>query len=290
MRKCGVCGYLLFGDGEACNHCGTTLSVTAPVGAGRAASDNGTAPELPPRASWPPAPLAPTPGARAPQDPSMLPPVPMPPGPNAQPVPEVWRPVTFTPAPSATRKFPAGLVLAIVAFVIIGGLGFSYVRGRNALPGGTSDFVAGNGVSFTAPDRSYTAQFPEEPTVTHSEVPIGNSQAQLSLASVETKSYEMGSTSFDFGLAVPKSRVQRVLEQAIGSGITHVNGDAVSMEKIQRGGLSALDATFKAPDGYSARVLVMLKGSRIYLLYVHAKSGTDKLFEAFDKSFVPTGL
>jgi hypothetical protein len=289
MRKCGVCGYLLFGDGEACNHCGTTLPVAAPVGAGRAGSANGT-PEPPPRASWPPAPPVPTPEGVAPPGRSMLPPVPMPPEPFAQPVPEVWRPVTFTPAPSAARKVPAGLVLAIVAFVIIGGLGFSYVRGRNALPGGTSDFVAGNGVSFTAPDRSYTAQFPEEPMVTHSEVPIGNSQAQLSLASVETESYEMGSTSFDFGLAVPQSRVQRVLEQAMSSGITHVNGDAVSMEKIQRGGLSALDATFKAPDGYSARVLVMLKGSRIYLLYVHAKSGTDKLFEALDKSFVPTGL
>jgi hypothetical protein len=289
MRKCGDCGYLLFGDGETCNHCGSAVPMVesqlrAPVGAGRAANEN-AAPVVPPRASWPPAPPAPVT-----RGPSFSAPSPVVPGPDAQPVGEIWRPVTVVPPPPTARTFPAALVLALVGLVVIGALGFTFVRSRNALPAGTSDFVAGNGVSFTAPDRSYTAQFPAEPTITHTEVPMGNTTTRLSLASVETKSYEIGSTSLDIGVAIPKGSAEQVLEQALASGVSRVDGDVVSKKQITRAGLQAIDAKFKAPDGYSAHVLVMVKGSRIYVLYVHAKSGTDRLFDAFDKSFVPTGL
>jgi hypothetical protein len=78
-----------------------------------------------------------------------------------------------------------------------------------------------------------------------------------------------------------------VLDGALNGGLTSANGKLVSKQRIDRGGLPANDATFKAPDGYSARVLVMLAGSRLYVLFVHAKSGTDKLFRALDASFVP---
>ena len=44
-----------------------------------------------------------------------------------------------------------------------------------------------------------------------------------------------------------------------------------------------MTAKFKAPDGYTAHVLVMLSGSRLYMLFVHAKNGTDKLFKALDR-------
>ncbi len=34
----------------------------------------------------------------------------------------------------------------------------------------------------------------------------------------------------------------------------------------------------------------MLAGSRLYVLFVHAKTGTDKLFHTLDASFVPSAL
>src|SRR5689334_4550356 len=34
VRKCGSCGYLLFGDGDTCNHCGAAVASTpAPASA-----------------------------------------------------------------------------------------------------------------------------------------------------------------------------------------------------------------------------------------------------------------
>ena len=47
-----------------------------------------------------------------------------------------------------------------------------------------------------------------------------------------------------------------------------------------------IDAKMKAPDGYEARALVMLSSSHLYVLFVHSKTGTDTLFDAFDASFV----
>jgi hypothetical protein len=223
------------------------------------------------------------------QGPSFSPPAPVPPA-TSQPAPEIWRPiVSAAPTSPSVRTFPTGIVLALVGLLILGAAGFTFISNRNSLPAGTGDFVAGNGVSFTAPDRSYTALFPAAPKVEHAPVTVGGVTTQVALASVSSDSYEMGSASFDLRIPVPVEVVDSILVGALNGGVARAGGDLVAKEQITRGGLPAIDAKFKAPDGYSARVLVVLKHSRIYVLFVHAKSGTDKLFDAFDKSFVPTG-
>lgn len=276
MRKCGDCGYLLFGDGDTCNHCGSPVAaVEARVGA----TATGSSPD--------PAALA---VPRVWQGPSFSPPAPVPPA-TSQPAPEIWRPiVTAAPPSSSVRTFPTGILLAVVGVLILGAVGFTFVGNRNSLPAGTRDFVTGNGVSFTAPDRSYTAQFPAAPEIQHAPVTVGSVTAQVTLATVSTDSYELGSASFDVGIAIPPDVVDSLLDGALQGGLTRAGGELVAKDQITRGGLPAIDAKFKTPDGYSARFLVVMKNSRIYVLFAHAKSGTDKLFDAFDKSFVPTGV
>ena len=50
-----------------------------------------------------------------------------------------------------------------------------------------------------------------------------------------------------------------------------------------------MEATFKAPDGYGARMLVLSFDAKMYVLFVHAKTGVDRLYNALDKSFTVTG-
>lgn len=53
---------------------------------------------------------------------------------------------------------------------------------------------------------------------------------------------------------------------------------------VMRGGLPAVDAHIKGPDGYGARVEVIIWDNKLYLFGVHAKSGLDRLFAAMDSS------
>ncbi len=155
------------------------------------------------------------------------------------------------------------------------------------MPAGTSEFAAGKGIDYTSPDRSYTARFPKAPVESQQPVTVGSVTATVTAAIVSTDDYELGTGTILMPVAIPSDRIDGVLEGSLNGGISNANGELVSKERIERGGLPAITAKFKAPDGYSAHVLVMLSGSRLYMVFVHAKNGTDKLFKALDASFVP---
>ncbi len=55
---------------------------------------------------------------------------------------------------------------------------------------------------------------------------------------------------------------------------------------MMRGPLPAIEGEFKAPDGYSARILVVAPGSTMILVVVHAKTGTDRLYKALEASLL----
>jgi hypothetical protein len=200
----------------------------------------------------------------------------------------VWRPPSPPVVTAPARSAPtARLAIVALLLLVLGGAGYRFATKGDALPKGTSDYVAGHGVDYTAPDGSYSARFPVEPEVTQEPVTIGSVTATVNAAIATTGDYEIGVASIQLPVTVPPDRVDEVLDGALNGGLTSANGKLVSKQRIERGGLPANDAKFKAPDGYSARVLVMLAGSRLYVLFVHAKGGTDKLFRALDASFVP---
>jgi hypothetical protein len=285
MRKCDACGYLLLGDGDSCNHCGAPLpgvTVAAPAVPGASAAP-------PPAPTWPAsappaaAPPQPSRGAAPAWTPRLAPPPPPPSGPPR----EVWQtePVITTAPPSKKRhrgKIALVLVVAVLgAFIAYG------AYARNQPPPGTADFVGGHGVDFTAADGSYTAQFPKDPLVETNPVTIQGAQLVFTSASVQTDDYEMMTASMALPASIPADKVDQALEEGLQASVSGAKGDLQSKHRITRGGLPAIDATFKAKDGYSAREMILLAGGHIDLLFVHAKTGVDKLFHALDKSFVP---
>jgi hypothetical protein len=204
--------------------------------------------------------------------------------------PAQWQPpapVTVTP-PAKSSNVRVAAVFALVAVLALGGIGL-YLRGKaSALPPGTSSFVAGRGVSYTAPDNAFTVRLPADPEVDTQPVTVGSVTMTVQEALVQTDDYELGAASMSLPASIPDSRVDDTLKSALDNGVSSVDGDLASKERITRGGLPALDATFKAKDGYSAHIMVILDTRYVYMLIVHSKSGTERLFSALNTSFVPT--
>ena len=291
MRKCDACGYLIFGDHDACNHCGAAL-VPATVGAAAPAATAASAATAP--AASPPTRPGPASGLPAPQPlwtpraPIAPPPGPVAPaGPVGPPVFDQWRPPVISTPPAKPKRSKGLPALALVVLVAFGAIGYMVKSRGSAVPAGTSAFVAGHGVDYSPADGSYTTSFPEQPVVQSSPVTVGDYSMTISMASVSKNDYEMATASMQLPARVPADRVDELLDDSLKGGIDEANGTLVSKQYITRGGLPAIDAKLKAPDGYSAHVLVLLGGDKLYVLLVHAKTGTDRLYRALDASFVP---
>jgi hypothetical protein len=179
---------------------------------------------------------------------------------------------------------------AVVLALGMGIYGAVVHPGSNSLPSGTSAFAKGNGVVFVSPDHSYMVQFPETPTVSHDPEQIEQFTTTINSASVETDDYEMVTASIALPAQPTSSQSADLLRDALSAGISRAGGTDPQMSPLTRGGLPALEATFKAPDGYQARGLVMLDHSWLFVFLVHAKTGTNKLFDALEKSFQPTTM
>jgi len=292
MRKCGSCGYLLFDDVDRCKHCGAAVEeLTAVSGVAAAA-----APPVPPR----PVPLGPpatVPGlAPAPNGPSSsarpsmpLPQFPPPPLPSARA--EMWRPEPPPAAPPRRKRSKARIVIpSVVLAITTGVVGTAMHAAKGSLPAGTSAFAKGDGVDYASPDGSYTTQFPKAPVASQDAVQVGQFSATLDSALVTTNDYEMATASIALPEAPTGSLATQLLNDALNTGVTKSGGEMQHQEQITRGGMPALHATFKAPDGYTAEAEVVLEGRWLFVLFVHAKTGTSKLYGALDKAFAVSAL
>ena len=290
MRKCPTCGYLLLGDGDTCKHCGAALPLVsvavAPVGAEATAA----APVAPP-ARLAPVPPATDSGPRIWTPPPVTAPPPSPLGatpPPAGMAPPVWRPapvpvIVRTPRPSFAQRVLAACVL--LAMVAAGVGGYNFLSSRADLPAGTSAFVHGNGVAYADPDGVYTAEFPKAPAVDSSNVSLAGGDLTVTTASVEADDYEVGVIVGALPVAIPTSQVDSSMKDLTADAISGTQGTVESQTRGTRGAAATLETRFKMGDGYAAHILVMMTGSHIYVLYVHAKTGADRLYSALDKSF-----
>ena len=273
MRKCQACGYLLLGDREHCNHCGAVLpepalsAVIAPatVGAG-----------------------APLP---APVPPTLLPPPPPPPSAGRAPVArDNWMPPAPSGAPVAPKstasKPLATRALIVVVSMAVGWFAVGHFLSHDSLPAGTSAYVAGHGVSFSSPDHTFDARFPSTPTVRRQVITVSTASATLNLAQVQTDDYEVVAASMLMPFSLPPSQVGTVLHDILDGGVVATDGKVVSEQHVVRDGVQGIEIRAKVPDGYAARIMVLSSGRRIYMLGVHAKSGTDRLYDALVESLV----
>jgi hypothetical protein len=273
MRKCPDCGYLVFGDGAACKHCGEPL----PPGAFQA----NPAPALV-ASGAPPAPLM------------SVPPVPPPDArggtPVAPPVPAMEQTYWNAPAPiiaPPARKSPRSLVAVVcVIAMALGWVAVEHQMHSNSLPTGTSEFVAGRGVSYASPDHTFDARFPATPTVESRVIPLSTHSATIHMAQLQTNDYEIVAASMVLPVALPAGQVGPVLHDVLTKAATDQGDTITGQSDVTQQGVPGIDVHVKVHDGYSARFLVLMSGSRIYLLGVHAKRGTDRLYNALVSSLI----
>src|SRR5262249_41296557 len=144
------------------------------------------------------------------------------------------------------RSTPLGAVVgAIIVVLIVVVVGYSYVANRDAVPSGTSAFVNGHGVPFSAADGTFSVEMPPQPTADQRPISVNGLSANLTAATVETDSYEMGAASFVLPAPIPQNAVTTTLESAMKAGVANVDGKVLHENNITRGGVPALEATFK---------------------------------------------
>jgi len=200
------------------------------------------------------------------------------------PLRESWQPVSLTApaAPSRSNAIGAIALAVVVAFVV--GVGVMHFRSSDSLPAGTSAFAAGKGVVFTSPDGVYQAQFPQ--AVTTELAPSAGNGLILRRAYAKSDSYEIVAASSVAPAPVPAASVNILLEAGLSAEIANLNGKLQNKKETTFAGMPAIEASFKGSDGYPARILVVASGADIFEVVVHAKTGADKLFYAFESSLI----
>jgi hypothetical protein len=297
MRKCPNCRSLLLGDVESCPRCGAPVPVA--VGVAPAATAPVAAPASP---TWPPAPAAGSVAASAPEDGgsrvpsygrlSIPPPVaPAPPGyapasAPAAPLPayEQWQATAATsPVKTSISHNPWARVALAVVVALVVGAAVMHLR-SDPLPAGTSDFVAGKGVSYVSPDGAFSVLLPQQPQVAHETIALNGVNVPIYIGLVQSDSYVIGVESIispvPFG-----SHVNDDLQELASHGVKSAHGFAVRTVATMHGAQPAIEAHFKA-NGHVGHMLVVATDSSMILLFVYAKTGTDRLFKAVDQSLV----
>jgi hypothetical protein len=310
MRKCRNCRSLLLGDVECCPRCGAPVPVA--VGFAPAVTSSGAAPSAAPAAptavepapSWPPAPaasLAAPVALRAPGDAPRVPsygrlsiPSPVasvPPGAASGPAPgaplplhDAWQPIAFeTPVKTATRHKSWPRVALAVAVVLVVGAAVMHLR-SDPLPAGTSDFVAGKGVTYTSPDGAFQVQLPQQPQVTQQTLSLNGVNDPIYLGVVQSSSYVIEVASLVSPVPF-RSHVNDVLDEMASHSVKSAHGIGVRKVTTMHGSQPALDARFNV-NGHVAHMLVVASDASVILLLVYAKSGTDRLYKALDDSLL----
>jgi hypothetical protein len=287
MRKCGECGYLILGELDRCNHCGAALaapagaaSVTPPAAATTPVSTSAAPPRFaapPPSPAWSNAPAAPATPATPPTTmPGMYAPTQWAPAPN---------PVIQTQSRSGASP-RAAIAVMMVVLLACGGIGYTFLAHRNALPSGTSSFVAGKGVVYSPADHAYTAQFPAQPKVDSQSNTVGGVNLTMHMALDANDDYEIGVGEMPLPGGISRAQSDELLSGALTGGATAAHLTLANQQKIAVDGSPAIDAHAKDDAGYPVRILVIATQRHLYFLVVHAKQGTDRLFDALRASFI----
>jgi hypothetical protein len=279
MLKCRQCRSLLLGDVESCPRCGAPVPVAV-----------GVAPEATASPGAPPAFAAP----RAPSYGRLSIPSPVAAAPVAatvgstpattQPAYDTWQPdVTDTPVKVTIAHKPWARVALAVAIVLVVGAAILHLR-SDPLPAGTSDYVAGKGVTYTSPDGAFQVQLPQQPQVTEQTFSLNGVNVPLYMGVVESNSYVIDVASIMSPPALGKN-VDYALKQLAAQRVKSAHGVGVQQVTTMHGAEPALEARFKV-EGHVAHMLVVATKSSAVVVLVAAKTGTDRLYKVLVDSLL----
>jgi hypothetical protein len=196
-----------------------------------------------------------------------------------------WQQATVTsPVKTNVIHKPWARVALAVAIVLVVAAGVMHLR-SNPLPAGTSDFVAGQGVTYTSPDGAFQVKLPQQPQVDHRMLNVNGVNAPLYIGVVQSNSYVIGVASVVSPVPFDHSHVNDALDEMATQGVKSAHGTGVRKVMTMHGAKPAMDARFKT-NGHVGHMLVIATDSSIVLLFVYAKTGTDRLFKALDESLL----
>ncbi|MFN8034433.1 MAG: hypothetical protein U0V73_00645 [Acidimicrobiia bacterium] len=195
---------------------------------------------------------------------------------------ERWGPTTPAAPASRARKAPRLLValVMVVATALAGALAHAVLAGDGAIPSDTGEFVAGRGVPYASPDQTFTARFPRTPTVRQRSYSVGSLSATLYLAQVQTDDYEIVAASIVLPGSLRSEQVDTVLHDVLKQGARSQHATIDHEQHVTHDGVSGLEVRAEITDGYDARLMALSGNGRVYLLGVHAKVGTRRLYDA----------
>lgn len=280
MRTCGECGYLLPEAWDACKRCG------APVA--QLPSSAAFVPRAPVAAvaSGPSVRAAPEPGAaHEAYDARYAAPVRLGIPPAAPEQHQPWA----APAvpPGRGRSWP--VAVAVVAIVIVGAgawFGWKALRAPAPLPAEARAYVDGAGVAYEPFNQGFRVRMTKSPIESTQTVSQGGLSVVVTMGHIEHDGrYEMLAGGADLGIVIQPELAHSMLS-GVATGIVAAEPgvDIVDQRMLQFEGWPALDVRLTAPDGHPARALVVLAGSRLVIIFTHATSDNDDLFEAMQDS------
>ncbi len=191
------------------------------------------------------------------------------------------------PAPAdPPRSTRLGIIALAVAVAVAGVLGVMHLRSSDALPAGTAAFVAGGGVTYTSTDGAFQVQLPQAPVLEQRVTTIDSEPVTIYAGMASSADYDIGALSVELSSAATADRINAVLNAALDQSTDGVVGKLVSKGPTSHGSLPAIEARFAQPDGSRAHLLVVSSGTTIIVLFVHAKTGTDRLYKALEDSLI----
>jgi hypothetical protein len=173
-----------------------------------------------------------------------------------------------------------------VVLLACGAIGYAWLTHHDALPSGTSDFVAGKGVVYSPTDNAYTAQFPARPKVASQSNTVDGVNFTVHMALDASDNYEIGVGEMPLPRAITRAQSDALLTGALTGGSLAAHFKVTNRRNIDVDGAPAIDVRAKDDAGYSVRILVVATRRHLYFLVVHAKHGTDRLYEALRASFI----
>jgi hypothetical protein len=201
--------------------------------------------------------------------------------------PTQWAPAPIIQTQGRSGASPrAAIAVIMVVLLACGGIGYTWLAHRDALPSGTSAFVAGKGVVYSPEDHAYTAQFPTRPTVDSQSNTVAGVNLTMYMALADSDDYEIGVGDMALPAVITRAHTDELLDGALKGGASAAHLTIASQEKIAIDGAPAIDAHAKDDSGYPVRLLVIATQRHLYFLVVHAKQGTDRLFDALRSSFI----
>lgn len=204
-----------------------------------------------------------------------------------------WEPTPLTPVARRARASRAPAMLSVLVLVGLGAGGFFGWRVLWAgpePPAAVRAYLDGGGTTYEPFNLGYAVRLPATPVESSESFTVEGVMLTMQMALIEDDEYEVGVAAMDLGFVVPSEMLDQVFQMSVAGAVSAEPGTELrGQTRTEFDGRPAVDVDLEAPDGYDARAMIIVDGSRVYGLFSHATAANDALFQALRDSLELTG-